>query len=322
MSEILYKGIASALKIDAEELIAKLKSDGGEWLPETEISKLLVSELTTAAAAATESAKDIAHRKGQSEMSKKFLKLIKNSGFENPDNLSGDELFEAFASWKSQGAGDNPPSAVPLDQWTREDLEKLPVVKALKLEAVQAGAQKFEALKKDFETKQAEFEQFKRGVVESKTKSIARKRFEAALEKGNIVLQVDGLEIDKNERVDAAFDRFWARKKIGLNKNEDPIFLNDDGEEDTDLAFGKPFDFDEVAVSIAKPMYGVSTQNPNHSGSGIQSTAGGKPAGYTPSMRFDNQDQYANYVMNEADPGKRAEATRSWQHQQSKAAGN
>ena len=323
MSEILYKGIAAALKIDPEELIAKLKIDGGEWLPESDIAKRLVSELTTAATAATEAAAEIARRKGQSEETNRLKRLVKKSGFENPDNLIGDALFEAYDAWRLESASGQPPSATPPDQWTREELEKLPIVKTLKLEAVQAGAQKFEALKKEYDAKQAEFEQFKHGVVESKTKSIARKRFEAALEKGNVVLHVEGMDIDRNERVDAAFDRFWAKHKIALNKNDDPIFLDDDGEEKTDKAFGKTLDFDEISVSIAKPMYGISAQNPNHAGSGVQQSSNGKPAGYTPTMRFDNQEQYATYVMNEADPGKRAEATKSWQHQQqSKAAGN
>lgn len=321
MSEILAKGAASALKIDADELIASLKTDGGEWLPEEKIAKEIIARFTEAATAATESARDIAHRKGQSEMSTKFSKLIKNSGFENPENLKGDDLLEAYAAWKSESASGQSSTATPLEQWTREDLERLPIVKTLKLEAVQIGAQKFDALKKDYETTQAEFEKFKRGVVESETDAIARKRFEAALEKGNVILQPEGLDIDRNERIEAAYHRFKAKYKVGL-KDKNPIFVNDEGEEVLDLAFGKPLDYDEVAVNVAKLMYGVSAQNSNHSGSGIQQSGNGKPGSYTPTMRFNSQREKDDYVMSEADPNKRLEAEKSWQHQTEKAAGN
>lgn len=325
MSEILYKGVASALKLDADEWIASLKTDGGEWKSETEIAKSIVAKFTEASTAATESVRDIAHRKGQSEMSTKFSKLIKNSGFENPDNLKGDEYFEAFAAWKSEDASGQPPTATPLDQWTRDDLEKLPIVKSLKLEAIQAGAQKFEALKNDYDAKQAEFEKFKHGVVEGRVKEATKTKVREALKRGNVILSVEGLDIDPEERVQAVFERFWNREKVGLNADGNPIILNEDGDPKTDPAFGKPIDFDEIVVGVAKPMFGVSTQNPTHGGSGItqSSNGNGKPGAYTPTMRFNSQQEKDTYVMNEPDPAKQLEAHKSWQHQQSKtAAGN
>lgn len=321
MSEILYKGIASALQIDAEEFVAKLKNNGGEWLPESEISKLIVSDLRTAATAATETAVENARRKGQSEETKRLKRLVKNAGFENPDNLIGDELFEAFNTWKDEQKGNTPP-ANEVDKLSKDDLAKLPIVKSLIVEAVQAGAQKFEILKKDFDAKQTEFEQFKHGVVEGQVKSVAKAKVREALKKGNVILSVEGLDINPEERVDAVFERFWNREKVGLNADGHPILLNADGEPKTDPAFGKPIDFDEVVVAVAKPMFGISTQNPNQGGSGVQQSGNGKPAGYSPTMRFNNQQEYSDYVMKEADPSKRAEATKSWQHQESKAAGN
>jgi len=323
MSEILYKSVASALKIDADEWIASLKTDGGEWKSETEIAKSIVAKFTEASTAATESVRDIAHRKGQSEMSTKFSKLIKNSGFENPDNLKGDELFEAYAAWKSESTSGQPPTATPLEQWTREDLEKLPIVKSLKLEAVQIGAQKYESLKKDFDAKQSEFEQFKHGVVEGQVKAATKAKVREALKKGNVILNVEGTDIDPEERVEAVFERFWNREKVGLNADGNPIILNADGEPKTDPAFGKPIDFDEIVVGVAKPMFGISTQNPNHAGSGIQQSGqNGKPGAYTPKMHFNSQKEKDDYVMSEPDINLQTEAHKSWQHQQSKAAGN
>lgn len=323
MSEILYNGVASALKLDADEWIASLKTDGGEWKSDAEIAKSIVAKFTEASTAATESVRDIAHRKGQSEMSTKFSKLIKNSGFENPDNLKGDEYFEAFAAWKSEQASDSPPTAMPLDQWTREDLEKLPIVKSLKLEAVQAGAQKFEALKKDFDAKQSEFEKFKNGVVEGQVKTATKAKVREALKRGNVILSVEGLDIDPEERVQAVFERFWNREKVGLNADGNPIILDADGLPKTDPAFGKPIDFDEIVVSVAKPMFGISTQNPTHGGSGIVQSQNGNGAtsGYTPKMRFNSQQEKDNYVMSTANPADRLEAERSWQNQTEKAAG-
>jgi len=320
MSEILYKGIASALKIDAEELIAKLKTDGGEWLSEAEISKRLVSELTTAAAAATETAAEIARRKGQSEETNRLKRLVKSAGFDNPDKLIGDELFEAFIAWKDEQKGDTPP-ADGIDKMSKDDLAKLPIVKTMIVEAVQQGAQKFDSLKKEYDAKQTEFEQFKSSVVEGQVKTAAKAKVREALKKGNVILSVEGLDIDPEERVNAVFERFWSREKIGLNADGHPVILNADGEIKTDMAFGKPIDFDEVVVSVAKPMFGVSTQNPAHSGSGVKQPVNGRSAEYTPTMRFNSQQEKDDYVMNEADPTKRAEAHKSWQHQQSKAAG-
>ena len=322
MSEILAKNVASVLNLDAEELIAQLKDSGGEFLPEEKVAKIIVAKFSEASTAATKQAEEAARRKGQSEETKRLKRLVKSAGFDNPGNLIGDELFEAFVAFKDESAGGGSATQGSIDSLSKEDLAKLPIVKSLIGEAVQAGAQKYESLKKDFDAKATEFEQFKSNVVESKTKSIARKRFEAALDKGGIILQVEGMDIDRNERVDAAFERFWNKNKIGLNKDDNPILLNEDGEERVDPAFGRPLDYDELAVMVAKPMYGVSTQNPNHGGSGVSQQQNGKSTAWTPTMRFNNAQDYENYVTNETDPKLRSEALRSWQHQQSKAAGN
>ena len=319
MNEKFLKAIAVAFKIkNADEWLATLK-DGEDWLEEDKVIELVSKTISDRVAAA----KTESRGSGQAEQNRYISKFVSDAGFENPDNLQGKELLTAFKTWQEENApspqGDTPPT-----EMDKETLRKLRVVQSLILEAQQGAGEKFKSIQKQLEEKSAEFEQFKRGVVEGKVKSIAREHFETSLRKGNIVLQVEGMDIDPKERIDAAFDRLWGRKKIGLDANEKPIILKDDGVTPEADEFGNHIAFDDVAVSIAKPMYGVSTQNPNHAGSGIQQTAqNGKQGAYTPTMRFDNEKGYNDYVMSESDPGKRAEATKSWQHQQSKqAAGN
>lgn len=320
MSEILAKSVASALNIDADELIASLRDSGGDFLPEEKVAKLIVAKFSEASAAATESARDLAHRKGQSEMTKKFSKLIKDAGFENPDGLTGDEYFKAFTTWKAEQA-DTPPNTA-VDQFTREQIEALPIVKSLKNEWIKDGATRYETLKKDLDLKLSEFEKYKSTVEENKVKGVARKHVSLALKKGNVILKPEGVDVDPNEREEAVFERLWSREKIGLDVNGFPIILGEDGTPATDPAFGQPIAFDDRVLNIAKPMFGVSTQDPTHGGSGVIQNRQGAPAAYVPTMRFNSQQEKDQYVMNEPDPAKRLEASRSWQHQQETAAGN
>ena len=320
MSEILAKSVASALNIDADELIASLKDSGGDFLPEEKFAKVIVAKFSEVSAAATESARDLAHRKGQSEMTKKFSKLIKDAGFENPDGLTGDEYFKAFTTWKAEQA-DTPPNTA-VDQFTREQIEALPIVKSLKNEWIKDGATRYEALKKDLDLKQSEFEKFKSNVEENKVKEVARKYVSQALKKGNVILKPEGVDVDPNEREAAVFERLWSREKIGLDVNGLPIILGEDGTPATDPAFGQPIAFDDKVLGIAQPMFGVSTQDPTHGGSGVaQSHQGAAPA-YTPTIIFRTQQEKDNYMATEPDRAKRLEALKSWQHQQEKAAGN
>ena len=319
MNEKFLKAIALAFKIkNADEWLAILK-DGEDWLEEDKVIEIVSKTISDRVAAA----KTESRGSGQAEQNRYISKFVSDAGFENPDNLQGKELLSAFKTWQEENAptpqGDTPPT-----EMDKETLRKLPVVQTLILEAQQGAGEKFKTVQKQLEEKAAEFEKYKASVTEGRIKSVAREHFETSLRKGNIVLEVDGMDIDPRERVDAAFDRLWSRKKIGLDVNGKPIILKDDGTPEAD-EFGNHIAFDEVAVSIAKPMYGVSTQNPNHAGSGIQQTAqngNAKAGAYAPKMHFKDAKEYNDYMTTEADGANRLEATKSWQHQQSKAAGN
>jgi hypothetical protein len=318
MNEKFLKAIAVAFKIkNADEWLATLK-DGEDWLEEDKVIELVSKTISDRVAAA----KTESRGSGQAEQNRYISKFVSDAGFENPDNLQGKELLTAFKTWQEENApspqGDTPPT-----EMDKETLRKLPVVQSLILEAQQGAGEKFKSIQKQLEEKSAEFEQFKRGVVEGKVKSIAREHFETSLRKGNIVLQVEGMDIDPKERIDAAFDRLWGRKKIGLDANEKPIILKDDGVTPEADEFGNHIAFDDVAVSIAKPMYGVSTQNPNHSGSGIQQPAqNGKQGAYTPTHRYNTIKEYDEQIMATGDPTERLNIEKSKQHHISKAAGN
>lgn len=318
MNEKFLKAIAVAFKIkNADEWLATLK-DGEDWLEEDRVIELVSKTISDRVAAA----KTESRGSGQAEQNRYISKFVSDAGFENPDNLQGKDLLTAFKTWQEENAP-TPQSDTPPTEMDKETLRKLPVVQSLILEAQQGAGEKFKAVQKQLEEKAAEFEKYKTSVVQSEVKSIARQHFEDDLRAGNVILEVDGLNISPKKRVDNAFEILWASKKIGLSPERKPIILREDGSPDVD-EFGNHISFREVSISIAEPMYGISTQNPNHGGSGIQQTnqnGAGKPGEYTPKMRFNNEKEKNDFVMSTADPAERLEAEKSWQHQIEKAAG-
>jgi len=315
MNEKFLKAIAVAFKIkNADEWLATLK-DGEDWLEEDKVIELVSKTISDRVAAA----KMESRGSGQAEQNRYISKFVSDAGFENPDNLQGKELLTAFKTWQEENAT-SPISDTPPTEMDKETLRKLPVVQNLILEAQQGAGEKFKSVQKQLEEKAAEFEKYKASVTEGEVLSIARKHFEQALVDANVTLKVDGFNVNPQKRIDNAFLEFRTTRKIGLDANKNPIILREDGSPDVD-EFGNPISFKEVSVSIAEPLYGISTQNPAHSGSGVKQPVNGRLAEYTPTMRFNSQQEKDDYVMNEADPTKRAEAHKSWQHQQSKAAG-
>lgn len=316
MSEELLKAIAAAFKINADEWIATLK-DGDDWLSDDvikgEVSKLISEKVT---AAKTQSRKS-----GQAEQNAKVLKFVKTAGFENPDGLQGDELLTAFNAWKDEQVvsqtGDTPP-----DQMDKETLAKLPIVKSLILEARQESGKGNEALKAEFAQYKAQVEAEKKSFEQERVWDISEKWIEQEARKGNVNLKVEGSDISEAERIKSIVNIIRYTKKVGLNANKEPVFLGDDGEQLKD-EFGNAIPFSDIVLSVAKPLYGIKKQDPNHEGANPpQNGSHGQNGAYVPKYRFKDQAEYDKFKMETVDGAERLEATKSWQFAQEKAAGN
>jgi len=121
MEEIL-KAIASGLKLDSEQFLADFKQGEG-FISEKEAAEKLAAFIPEKVKAANETAKKV----GRSEVNKRFSRLIKDSGFENPEALEGEPLFSAFLEWKGEGQHiEGEPGKL-----SKEELLKLPVVKSI-----------------------------------------------------------------------------------------------------------------------------------------------------------------------------------------------
>lgn len=314
MSEQLLKAIAVAFKINADEWIATLK-DGDDWLSDeqigTEVSKLITEKVTAA--------KKQSRASGQGEQNAKVLKAVKAAGYENPDNLQGDELISAFIVWKDEQVA--PPTGdTPADQMDKETLLKLPIVKTLILEAKQESGKGNEKLKADFEAYKLEVERERAKNREERALDIAKLRNAESLRKGNVVLKVDG--ISEEERIEAVMDRIRLREKIGLDSKGEPIFLGEDGEQRKD-EFGNLIPFSEIVVSYGKAMFGIAKQDQNHEGANPPANSGqGQNGAYVPKYRLANIADYDEKYMQTSDPAERLEIAKSKQFHEQRAAGN
>lgn len=315
MSEEVLKAIATAFKINADEWIATLK-DGDDWLSD-DVIKGKVSELISEKVTA---AKTQSRKSGQAEQNAKVLKFVKAAGFENPDGLQGEELLTAFNTWKDEQIvppiGDTPP-----DQMDKETLMKLPIVKSLILEAKQESGRGNEAIKAEFAAYKTQVEQEKRAFEQERVWDISERWIEQEVRKAKVNLKVEGSDISESERLKAIVTLIKHSKKIGLNANKEPVFLGDDGEQLKD-EFGNLVPATDIILGIAKPLYGIATQNADHGGANppLNGSAQGSND-YVPKYRFANIKDYDNLWMETTDPKERVEITKSRQFHEQKAAG-
>lgn len=305
MSKV-YSAIASALKLDAQWL-ATLKN-GEDWLSEDEIADAVSAIISERVKAAATNSRET----GKREINDQVRKFVKSMGFDNPDNLQGKELLQAYDDWRVDGAE---PGKKPADM-TEEEIVKLPAFK--KVLGVKLGE-----AQNQLQAMQAEVEKVKATAKQERVSGTLKAWLSKTLEEGKVVLEVPGSTISRENRINAIM-RQLDTSKIDVDEKGNPFLLDEDGSPKVDT-FGKPINLAKVVVEeIAAPLYGIHSQNPNHGGGNPNPQgAQGAQGDWKPSMRFANQAEYDAYKMKEPDPAKRLEATMSWQHQQQteKAAG-
>jgi len=301
MKEIL-EAIASGLKLDAEQFFADFKN-GDDFISEKEAAAKLATFIPEKVKAANEGAKKV----GRSEVNKRFSRLIKDSGFENPDSLEGEPLLTAFLEWKSEQSQhvDGDPGKM-----SREDLLKLPVVREILKEGERKASEKWTAEKTAFEARVAQAENTRKGFLLDKT-------LVSILEKGKVNLG------DTPEQKALRLDFLKSRVDLGrleIGDGDTLKFLDRDGYE---------ADFEKEFLPVAQTAFGIVTQDKNKGGSGAQgSGTGGNRQGekHTPIHQFpEGSKTFDALIFNAKNATERAEIHRDWhflQKQESeKAAG-
>lgn len=295
MQKILEE-IASSIQYDATKFLADFKN-GDEWISEEEMAEKIQSVL----AEKFKAAKDAARKQGRKEVTDKVSRIVKNSGFDNPDGLEGDALFSAFIEWKGEQSAhiEGDPRKM-----SREELLKVPAVQAIVKEVKSKEAEHFAVEKGEWEKKVRAAENTRKSLLLDKT-------LLQVLEKGKINLG----ETPETKAVRLGF------LKSGINL--DRVEIGDDG----NLKFldndGYETDFEKEFLPVAQTAFGVVTQDKNRGGSGAQgSGSGGNGAGGTKvTIAAGTTIQELDKMVMAAKPEDREPIKRAWLEQQ-KAAGN
>lgn len=316
MTEKVLKAFASAFKIpDADEFIATLKN-GDEWLSDEEIAQVIaatISEKVTAAKTASRAS-------GQGEQNAKIAKAIKAAGFDNSENLKGDELLSAFVAWKDEQATPQPDSAGDVSKLSVDEVLKLPVGKEIEQKVRQQIGQNVDALTAQLKAKDAEFEKFKSGVNQSRAEDALARFVPDVVRKAGVILKVEGIQDSESARIKYLTDQIKHTRKFTLAADGSPMFVDDSGEPIKD-EYGNVISAHDIIVSIATPIYGIAKQDPNNGG-GNPPLNGGQGGQQAPPKMFATQDDYNKYMITETDGTKKLAAVQSWQYHEKQAAGN
>ena len=294
MEEIL-KAIASGLKLDAEQFLADFKQ-GEDFIPEKEVAAKLATFIPDKVKAANETAKKV----GRSEVQKRFSRIIKDSGFENPEALEGEPLLSAFVEWKGESAQHIEGDPAKL---SKEELLKVPQVRAIVSEVTAKAGEKFATEKAEWEKKVKAAENTRKGML-------LEKNLLSVLEKGKVNLG------DTPEQKSVRLD--FLKSRVNLDRVEigdgDALkFLDESGYES---------DFEKEVLPIAQTAFGLVTQDKSRGGSGAQgSGAAGadrkdKSWHFTPAT---TQRELDAQVL-AADPKDRPEMKKAFLEQQQKQA--
>lgn len=317
MTEKVLSAIAKALKItNVDEWVATLRTeDGSEFLAEDEV----VAKVATTISERVTAAKNESRKSGQAEQNSKIRSFVKSNGFENPDNLQGAELLNAYSAWKEDQTPETP-EGVKLEDLDIDTLRKLPQIKQIELQAQQGAGQKFHTLQKEYADYKADMDAYKRNADAQKVDEKAFAKTVSYAKALGVILKVEGSEIDENERLDTIHQRIKSRYKIGLDAKGEPFIQNEDGSPMNDN-FGDPIEYKNVVLEVSKKIYGVSAQDPTHSGSGISPNGNGAaPVKVPPKI---TQADFERIMKTSTVPAERLAAVESRQyHSTNEAAGN
>jgi len=295
MSKEILTGVASALKFDVEQFLADFKQ-GEDFISEKEIADKLATVISDKVKAANETAKKV----GRSEVQKRFSRLIKDSGFENPEALEGEPLFSAFVEWKGESAQhiEGDPGKL-----SKEELLKVPQVRQIVSEVTAKAGEKFAAEKSEWEKKVKAAENTRKGML-------LEKNLLSVLEKGKVNLG------DTPEQKSVRLDFLKSRvnlDRVEIGDGDTLKFLDESGYES---------DFEKEVLPIAQTAFGIVTQDKNRGGSGAQGSgaqgAERKDKSWHVTSATTQRELDAQVMA--ADPKDRAEIKRAWVEQQQKTA--
>lgn len=288
MENTILGAIASAFQLDADTLTT-FKDDQGEWLPEADLSQKLQTVV-----------KDRIGKHGQMKVdegirrnAEQLEKWAKAKGFQNPDRLKGEALYEALAA--HMGSSTNPEPG----ELTPETAKKHPIFK-------QVLAAEMQAARTEMEAKTREHEAYKAQIEAERVQDVARREAVAALEAGKVRLSVDGT--DKDTRLNAVL-MMLKNEKVGIDATGKPVLLDDDGEPKKDT-WGNPVDFAKHVAAIGEKMFGKDDFDPKKGSPspGMNPASGGK----NPQMTFKSQADFDAWFANETDGAKRMTGQTAW----------
>lgn len=297
MQETFLKAVASGLKLDAAKFIADFKN-GEDWKTESEIADLLGDFISDKVKAANETAR----KTGRSESSAKLARLIKNSGFENPDGLQGDDLLKSFLEWKDEQAQhvEGDPT-----KFSKEELLKLPLVQSIAKEREAKAGERFAAEK-------AEWEKKVKAAQNTEKDLLLNDYLTAMLDKAKVNMgatpETKALRL-KFVRSNIDLDR------VEIAEGRKIKYLDLEGFE-TDL--------EKEVLPIAITAFDVVTQDKNKGGSGAQGSASGsnsKAGEYVPVHTFPGGVTDFNQKWSAApDNVARHQVEKDWKFQREKEA--
>lgn len=292
--------IASTLNIDATEWTAELK-DGDKWADDA------AEKVAAKISAQVKAVKEAQHKRGIREKGKAIETFFKQHGFENPEKLEGDAYLSAVLDHIGTKQGDSAGSD-DTKALTKEQLAKLPEVKALIQEAKQDAGKQLADLQASFSAKEREFMQTR---VKDRTSALMPQ----ILDDANIVLEVPGMENSRQSRIQA-LQALINWNEIGLDEKGNPIFVDSEGSPATD-DFGKVKEFKKWLVDTGANIYGTHKGQPGQSGANPQ----GGPNGQQGATRYSFADEssFSRAYQTETDAAKRVEMLKAYKEQ--KAAG-